>query len=71
MPGLGPSLVVAAGLAFGVGYGAGAYGPSRTKKDIGVIPPPPVEKYDVVKKIPTAGGSAMLQGGFPGMSRAS
>lgn len=68
MPGLGPSLVITAGLALGVGYGAGAYGSSRTKKEIGVLPPPPVEKYDVVKQIPTAGGSAMLQGGFPGMS---
>lgn len=65
MPGLGPSLVFAAGLAIGVG--AGTFLPPRPKKDAGVLPPPPVEKYDVVKKIPTAGGSAMLQGGFPGM----
>lgn len=66
MPGLGPSLVFAAGLAIGVG--AGSFIPTRptAKKDVGVLPPPPVEKYDVVKKIPTAGGSAMLQGGFPG-----
>jgi endonuclease G len=65
MPGLGPSLVFAAGLAIGIG--AGTYIPKKSNKDVGVLPPPPVEKYDVVKKLPTATGSAILQGGFPGM----
>lgn len=64
MPGVGPSLLFAAGLALGVG--AGSFLPSRTKKEPTVLPPPPVEKYNVVKQIPTAGGSALLQGGFPG-----
>jgi hypothetical protein len=64
MPGLGPSLVFAAGLAIGVG--AGTFLPKKGRSEVGVLPPPPVEKYDVVKRLPTAGGSAMLQGGFPG-----
>ena len=64
MPGLGPSLVFAAGLAIGVG--AGTLLPKKGKSEGGVLPPPPVEKYDVVKRVPTAGGSAVLQGGFPG-----
>jgi endonuclease G len=65
MPGLGPSLVFAAGLAIGVG--AGTFLPQKSKRDTGVLPPPPVDNYDVVKRVPTAGGSALLQGGFPGM----
>ena len=64
MPGIGPSLVFAAGLA--VGVGAGSFIPKKSTKEIGVLPPPPVEKYDVVKKLPTATGSVVLQGGFPG-----
>jgi hypothetical protein len=64
MPGLGPSLVFAAGLAIGVG--AGTFLPKKARSDIGVLPPPPVEKYDIVKQLPTAGGNVMLQGGFPG-----
>jgi endonuclease G len=64
MPGIGPSLVFAAGLAIGVG--AGTLLPKKGKSDAGILPPPPVEKYDVVKRVPTAGGSAVLQGGFPG-----
>jgi len=64
MPGIGPSLVFAAGLA--VGVGAGSFIPKRSTKEIGVLPPPPVEKYDVVKRLPTATGSVILQGGFPG-----
>jgi len=66
MPGLGPSLVFAAGLA--VGVGAGSLLPKKTKAEVGVLPPPPVEKYDVVKRLPTASGSVVLQGGFPGTS---
>jgi hypothetical protein len=66
MPGIGPSLVFAAGLA--VGIGAGSFLPKKGKSEIGVLPPPPVEKYDVVKRLPTAGGSVVLQGGFPGTS---
>ena len=66
MPGIGPSLVFAAGLAIGVG--AGTLLPKKGKSEGGVLPPPPVEKYDVVKRVPTAGGSAVLQGGFPGTS---
>lgn len=66
MPGFGPSLVFAAGLA--VGVGAGSFIPKQSTKEIGVLPPPPVEKYDVVKRLPTAGGSVVLQGGFPGRS---
>lgn len=68
MPGVGPSLVFAAGLAIGVG--AGTFLPKRSQSETPVLPPPPVEKYDVVKKVPTAGGSAALQGGFPGMTAA-
>jgi len=64
MPGIGPSLVFAAGLA--VGVGAGSFIPKKSTKEIGVLPPPPVEKYDVVKRLPTATGSVVLQGGFPG-----
>jgi len=64
MPGIGPSLVFAAGLA--VGIGAGFFIPKKTTKEIGVLPPPPVEKYDVVKRLPTATGNVALQGGFPG-----
>ena len=64
MPGIGPSLVFAAGLAIGVG--AGTLLPKKGKSEGGVLPPPPVERYDVVKRVPTAGGSAVLQGGFPG-----
>jgi endonuclease G len=66
MPGIGPSLVFAAGLA--VGVGAGSLIPKKSTKEIGVLPPPPVEKYDVVKRLPTATGSVVLQGGFPGTS---
>jgi endonuclease G len=64
MPGIGPSLVFAAGLA--VGVGAGSFIPKKSTKEIGVLPPPPVERYDVVKRLPTATGSVVLQGGFPG-----
>jgi hypothetical protein len=64
MPGIGPSLVFVAGLA--VGVGAGSFIPKKSTKEIGVLPPPPVEKYDVVKRLPTATGSVVLQGGFPG-----
>jgi endonuclease G len=64
MPGLGPSLVFATGLA--VGVGAGSFIPKKSKSEVGVLPPPPVEKYDVVKRLPTATGSVVLQGGFPG-----
>jgi hypothetical protein len=66
MPGIGPSLVFVAGLA--VGVGAGSFIPKKSTKEIGVLPPPPVEKYDVVKRLPTATGSVVLQGGFPGTS---
>lgn len=68
MPGLGPSLVFAAGLAIGVGAGSFLPKGDTKRENIPVLPPPPVEKYDVVNRVPTAGGSAALQGGFPGMS---
>jgi hypothetical protein len=54
-----------------VGVGAGSFIPKKSTKEIGVLPPPPVEKYDVVKRLPTATGSVVLQGGFPGTSPVS
>jgi endonuclease G len=70
MPGLGPSLLFAGGLAIGVG--AGVLIPRKTPptpRDI-VLPPAPPEKPNAkpVVSLNTSSGPAHLQGGFPGMS---
>lgn len=68
MPGLGPSILFAAGLA--VGVGAGVLYPRKSVKETVVLPPPPEGNYrGTVSNVPTPTGHVALQGGFPGESR--
>ncbi|KAK8854776.1 hypothetical protein IAR55_003515 [Kwoniella newhampshirensis] len=69
MPTIGPSLLFAAGLTLGVG--AGVFYPRKTAVPTpsnGQLPPPPPEggRQESRGLIPTASGSAVLAGGFPG-----
>lgn len=66
MPGLGPSVLFATGLA--VGVGAGVLYPRKQAKETVVLPPPPPEGAyrGTVSSLPTPTGIVALQGGFPG-----
>ncbi|KAK1927102.1 nuclease [Papiliotrema laurentii] len=68
MPGLGPSLLFATGLA--VGVGAGALWPRKVTpaQEKVVLPPaPPEGNYrGTVSTLATPSGGVVLQGGFPG-----
>ena len=65
MPGLGPSLLFATGLA--VGVGAGVLYPRKPTKEVFTPPPPPEGNYrGTPTKVVTPTGGVALQGGFPG-----
>jgi endonuclease G len=70
MPGLGPSLIFAGGLAIGVGAGVFLPRKAGPTRDV-VLPPSPPEKPNAkpVQSLNTAIGPAILQGGFPGEQR--
>lgn len=67
MPGLGPSILFATGLAVGVGAGVFIPRPGKEVAKPQIPPPPPEGNYrGTPSTLTTPTGGVILQGGFPG-----